>query len=218
LLALRTNIDLLEYESNPDASTHCIEEARLQIERMDRLVADLMLLGERETFLLANQEPINLPRVVRKVVSEAQRYAGPDRIALHVPGTLMVMGNELRLSQVVANLVDNALKHTPPKAAVTVKLEQAEDQARLTVSDTGPGIAAEHLRHIFRRGYRVNPGSSEGQGLGLAIVERLTEAHGGRVEASSTPGGGSIFIAWLPLLEAEPTPVSGHSRSRESDG
>jgi signal transduction histidine kinase len=221
LLALRTNLDLLDREADAAERQRSLDEARFQVDRMATLISDLMLLGERETFLLANPEPVNLARVVRKAVVEAQRHAGRDRVSLRAPGTVMVLGSELRLSQIVANLVDNALKHTPRSAAVDVTLECQADQVRLTVADAGPGIPAEHLPRIFERGYRVKPGETSGHGLGLAIVERLTEAHGGRVEAASNPDGGSTFTVSLPVSDSADQAVSrlsGRSQSLESPG
>ena len=210
LLALRTNLDLLSDEDDARAKAQCLDEARLQIERMTRLIADIMILSDRETFLLANHETLNFARVVRKAVAEARRYSGDHRISLDAPGSITVVGSELRLLQIVSNLVDNALKHTPPSAAVKISLQQQGSEVLLTVSDTGPGIPTEHLPYLFRRGYRGSP-QTAGHGLGLAIVERLTEAHGGHVEATNLPEGGSSFVVSLP---AAPVPVSSPSSGR----
>jgi signal transduction histidine kinase len=105
------------------------------------------------------------------------------------------------LRQILTNLFDNALRHTPAGGRITVRAARTEGTLTLSVSDTGSGIAAEHLPRIFERFYRADPGRARadgGSGLGLAIVKHLTEAHGGRVEAESTLGQGTTIRITLP--------------------
>jgi two-component system sensor histidine kinase BaeS len=99
------------------------------------------------------------------------------------------------------NLLDNALAHTPPEGTVTLRLRPENGQMVVEVEDTGPGIAPEHLPHLFERFYRGDPAhdrESGGAGLGLAIVKEIAEAHGGTMHATSTLGKGSIFTLTLP--------------------
>jgi len=108
------------------------------------------------------------------------------------------------LRQVLTNLLDNALRHTPPGGRITVSLESAPGGVTVSVADTGSGIAPEHLPRIFERFYRADPGRSReegGTGLGLAIVKHLVEAHGGRVEAHSTLGRGTTIRMFFPETE-----------------
>jgi two-component system, OmpR family, phosphate regulon sensor histidine kinase PhoR len=108
------------------------------------------------------------------------------------------------LRQVLTNLLDNALRHTPPGGRITVSLESAPGGVTVSVADTGSGIAPEHLPRIFERFYRADPGRSReegGTGLGLAIVKHLVEAHGGRVEAQSTLGRGTTIRMFFPEAE-----------------
>ncbi len=108
------------------------------------------------------------------------------------------------LRQVLTNLLDNALRHTPPGGRITVSLESAPGGVAVSVADTGSGIAPEHLPRIFERFYRADPGRSReegGTGLGLAIVKHLVEAHGGRVEAHSTLGRGTTIRMFFPEAE-----------------
>jgi len=108
------------------------------------------------------------------------------------------------LRQVLTNLLDNALRHTPPDGRITVSLESAPAGVTVSVADTGSGIAPEHLPRIFERFYRADPGRSReegGTGLGLAIVKHLVEAHGGRVEAHSTLGRGTTIRMFFPEAE-----------------
>jgi signal transduction histidine kinase len=126
-----------------------------------------------------------------------------------------VVGDEARLIQVVMNLLDNAIRYTHPGGQVWVSVEQTPKVARLTVRDTGIGMAAEHLPHLFERFYRADAtrrqtgGSSSG--LGLSIVEWIVRTHGGSVSVESQVGRGSCFTVTLPLtpliaFEDRPTP------------
>jgi signal transduction histidine kinase len=112
-----------------------------------------------------------------------------------------VQGDRTRLEQLVWNLLENALRYTQPGGRVELRLRHEGDQATLTVSDTGVGIAAEHLPRLFERFYRVDKARSRsngGTGLGLSIVKRVAETHGGSVAVSSALGQGTIFTVTLP--------------------
>jgi signal transduction histidine kinase len=112
------------------------------------------------------------------------------------------------MRQVIANLVENALTHTPPGGRVTVEVEDAGERQRLTVADTGRGIPPDQLDRIFEQFYRVDPSrtrSTGGAGMGLTIVKRLVEAHGGKIWAESEPGSGARFIIELPKAASTPT-------------
>lgn len=112
-----------------------------------------------------------------------------------------VIGDEARLRQVLANLLGNALTHTPREAAVTVRLTAAPDRVRLDVVDAGPGLSPDATARVFERFYRADASrtrASGGAGLGLSIVQALVTAHGGRVSVQSEPGRGSTFTVVLP--------------------
>jgi signal transduction histidine kinase len=115
-----------------------------------------------------------------------------------------VIGDRDRLKQLLLNLVSNALKYTPEGGQVTLALTRIRDWARLVVTDTGVGIPADELPHVFDRFYRVDKARTRtqgGAGLGLAIAQRIAQVHGGRLEAASdgATGRGSTFSLWLPL-------------------
>src|SRR6185312_1116990 len=115
------------------------------------------------------------------------------------------IGDRDRIKQALLNMVVNALQHTQPGDRVRVALAREESRARLSVSDTGAGIAAEDLPRVFERFYRADKARSRvrgGAGLGLAIVKWVAEAHGGAVEAHSIAGQGSTFVLWLPRQSA----------------
>jgi two-component system sensor histidine kinase BaeS len=102
-----------------------------------------------------------------------------------------------RIRQVLSNLVANALRYTPAGGEIRVRYRQAEKQALLEVQDTGPGIPAEEIPHVFERFYKTT--DSGGMGLGLAIARHLVEAHGGTISAESAPGAGTTMRVTLPL-------------------
>ena len=115
---------------------------------------------------------------------------------------LMVSGDDQRLAQVLLNLLSNALQHTPPDGQVTVDARQVEGEIHVRVQDTGKGVPAKDLPHIFDRLYRADRARSRdtgGSGLGLSITRSLVEAHGGRIWVHSTEDEGSAFTFALPL-------------------
>jgi len=128
--------------------------------------------------------------------------AGGLRLELGRVEPVVLKGDETRLMQLLFNLTDNALKYTPAGGTVTVSVQRQGVDALLAVADTGIGIAAEHLPHLFERFYRVDKARSRtegGSGLGLAICDWIARAHGGRIEVASVPGQGSTFTVRLPL-------------------
>jgi signal transduction histidine kinase len=128
-------------------------------------------------------------------------------LQLQITEDIRLKGDQFQLHRLLLNLVNNAIKYTPENGSVEIRLAVEGSEAVLGVADSGIGIAAEHLPHLFERFYRVDEArnrSEGGTGLGLAIVKSIAEAHEGRVEIESTPGQGSVFSVRLPL--AGPTP------------
>jgi two-component system, OmpR family, sensor kinase len=172
-----------------------------EAERMSLLVDDLLLLARLDEGRPLEQTPVDLARLVVEAV-DAARVVEPGRpIDVSVePAT--VTGDEARLRQVLDNLLANVRAHTPAATPVSVELRAAEGRATLTVADRGPGLSGEQAARVFERFYRADSSrarASGGVGLGLSIVAAVTEAHGGRVEARPTPGGGATFVVTLPL-------------------
>ena len=177
--------------------------------RMLSLVEDLMTLSHVEAEKHDRpSEAIDLAQLAARVVAEVSSLKGKERVALAEaqPGT-MVLADPGQLEQLLRNLIDNALKYGAEDQPVTVTVERRDHaQARLAVTDRGPGIAPEHLPHLTRRFYRTDPGRSRasgGTGLGLAIVKHIVERHGGTLDITSTVGQGTCAAVQLLLLPPE---------------
>ncbi|MCH8280748.1 MAG: HAMP domain-containing protein, partial [Chloroflexi bacterium] len=190
-------------EPTPDT----IDTIHQQAMHLSRLVDDLRLLAQAEGGALhLNLEPDSLDEVVNRSVTAFQTQAKAKGVKLSLsvsPGFPLVVMDRTRISQVIANLLDNAINHTPEGGLVNVNVEKAgSGMARVTVEDAGEGIAPEDIPMVFERFYRVDPSRARatgGVGLGLTIAKKLIEAHDGAIHAESTPGKGSRFAFDLPL-------------------
>lgn len=179
-------------------------------ERVDSLHAEILalaaLVDDLQDLALADagqmsleKAPLDLRALAERVVSASQAAAEDAGIALALAGgpAALAEGDERRLAQVLRNLVQNALAHTPAGGTVTVSASRDAARARLEVADTGEGIPGDALPFVFERFFRVDPSRSRatgGAGLGLAIARKIVEAHGGRIGVSSEPGRGSRFF------------------------
>jgi len=176
-----------------------IEEAAA---RMGVLVEDLLLLARIDQGRPLELKPVDLSQLAAAAVDD-MRAAAPDRpVEFESQGAVTVNGDELRLRQVLANLLENARTHTPPATPVVVRVGIADTDAVIEVSDQGPGMSSDDAARVFERFWRADPSrarESGGSGLGLAIVAAITEAHGGRAEVQTAPGEGATFRVWLPL-------------------
>ena len=175
--------------------------------RLIRLVNDLLVLTRAEAGALnLNIESINLVELTQSRCEGLSTLAVPRRVVLQVKaqGQAIVMGDGDRLSQVLDNLLDNAIRHAPDGSTVTVNIQQEENEISCAVSDRGSGIPAQHLPLIFERFYRVDSSRARhtgGTGLGLAIVHSLISAQGGRITIDSVEGLGTTITFWLPTDE-----------------
>ncbi len=180
-----------------------------QVERLIALTRPLLTLalfaGDHPPITL---KPLSLDTLLKELAGELAVLAEDRQITLVLQTDAVppVMGDEGWLRHLVINLLDNALRYTPAGGTVTVLLGQAGAQVTVAVRDTGPGIAPEHLPHLFERFYRAESArdrDSGGSGLGLAIVKEIAEAHGGTVRVESDVGKGSVFIVTLPVANRE---------------
>lgn len=187
-----------------------------ELSRVERLVADLArvsLAEERGLDLqLRRMGVADLLRSARASAAWSFEDQGVT-LSCEVAEDCVVMADADRLAEVLANLLDNALRHTPVAGRVTLTAGCSSDTGRLSITDTGEGIAAEHLPRVFERFYRVDGGRSRqqgGSGIGLAIARALVEGHGGRIRAESGgEGEGSTFTVDLPRA---PLPPGGQAR------
>ena len=185
----------------PDDLERSMKGISRESERMSVLVEDLLLLARLDDGRPLEREPVELDEVVGEAVETAQAV-DPDRaIELHAePAT--VLGDRVRLRQIVDNLLANVRAHTPPGTPASVSVTRRNGSAEISVTDAGPGLDEEDLEHLFERFYRADPSrarASGGVGLGLAIVAAVAEAHGGTASASSRPGEGTTVAIALPL-------------------
>lgn len=198
---------LSESGANFDAPTSqkFLNTIQREAKRMHSLISDLMSLSrvEAEKHDLP-QTPLQLAPLIERAAHDA---AGPERIErikLELTHQPCVQGDEQQIEQVIRNLVENSLKYGAAETMVRVRLDHSRlGEARITVSDTGDGIAPEHVPHLTRRFYRTDPGRSRasgGTGLGLAIVKHIVERHRGRLDIESQEGVGTQVIIRLPMV------------------
>ncbi len=200
LAVIRANAEFLQQEQPAS------EEAAEILAETDRLASlvDALLALARGQGGSAAERSIDLGELVASSAQAMQPLAGDRKVALDVaaaPG-MEVRGHPDQLRQLVVILVDNALRYTPEGGRVTVDARRVDGSAVVAVSDTGIGIDADALEHVFERFYRADEARTRGfggSGLGLSIAEQLVTGHGGRISAESTPGRGSTFTVTLPL-------------------
>ena len=201
LTSVRGNLDLMRRFGDYDEESMVVIQD--EMERMSRLLGDLLLLARADTGgLPLRHEPVELDNVLFEVYRQISRIEKPVTVELTAVDQAMIMGDEDRLKQLILNLVDNAIKYTQPGGMVRMSLAKDSGWAQLIVSDTGIGIPAEDLPHIFERFYRVDKARSRaqgGSGLGLAIAKWVVQAHGGAIKVDSTVGAGTTFTVTLPI-------------------
>jgi two-component system OmpR family sensor kinase len=180
--------------------------------RMGVMVEDLLLLARLDQDRPLERESVDLAAIAVDAVEDARAVDGTREIALEASMPVQVFGDEARLRQVAANLLANAVVHTPPGTGITVRALTVGDDAVLEVADRGPGLSHEEVERAFEPFYRSDPSrdrTTGGAGLGLAIVAAIAHAHGGRVDVESTPGGGATFRMLIPQVNGDrPTSVS----------
>jgi heavy metal sensor kinase len=211
LTTIRGNIDLMRRTRVADDAS--LDAAQSEIDRMTRLVGDLLLLAQADAGLPIRREPVALDAVVVEVFEQMRVVAHDVNVGLACDESVTVRGDPDRLKQLVLNLVSNAVRYTPAGGKVTLGLERRGGWAQLSVSDTGPGIPPEHVPHLFERFYRVDKSRSRseagnasalsgGAGLGLSIAQWIAHSHDGRIEVRSQVGQGTTFTVYLPELKA----------------
>jgi two-component system sensor histidine kinase MprB len=196
LTAIRANIELLEHAPDlpPAERAAMLESARGQLEDLTVLVGDLVDLARPGERPAEPPEDLRLDSLVADAVDRARRHAPTTTFELTAE-PCVVRARRARLVRAIGNLLDNAVKWSPPGEAVEVRVREGE----VTVRDHGPGIAQGDLPHVFDRFYRAPSARGlPGSGLGLAIVKHVADAHRGAVSAEAAPGGGTLMRLTLP--------------------
>ena len=204
LTVIKGNVGLLRMMKEPDEES--LASIETEVDRLTRMVGDLLLLAQAEAGKLElNLQPVELDTVLLEVLQQAKILAG-NRITIKLTeiDQIQVTGDRDRLKQVFINLLANAVKYTPPGGTVYLAIKKVGDQVQTVIEDTGPGIPAKDLPHIFERFYRGDKArtrSADGSsfGLGLSIAYWIIKNHNGRIEVKSKEGSGTTFSVWLPL-------------------
>ncbi len=209
LTVIKGTIETLEDGALDDLEgrVHLLASMERETDRLIRLVNDLLVLTRADSQALQLKiEPMDLETLARSRCEHLKPLADDRRVKLEVVTTgsqiaQYVMGDPDRLAQVLDNLLDNAIRHSPAGSTVTISTKRDGEEIQCNVSDQGPGIPTHHLPYIFERFYRVEPSRDRktgGTGLGLAIVKALIEAQNGRVSVESVEGEETTFTFCLP--------------------
>lgn len=213
LSVLRAQVELLDHETDERVRHQGTTTLLRRLDELDRLVDDMLTLASAESGRLIVARPFDLSDFFEDVRRDLPLFGERDFRLSAVAGTLD--GDPDRLTQVLRNLIRNAVAHTGPGDRVQVAAQAQDGRLEIEVSDSGPGIPADELEQIFERFHRVDASRSRdrgGTGLGLPIARALVQAHGGRLVAESPPGQGATFRIELPgyrpaVLTAGPAPL-----------
>jgi two-component system phosphate regulon sensor histidine kinase PhoR len=182
--------------------------------RMQRLLDDLLILSRLESAdHMLSDEPVNVPDLAQALKSEAESLSrGRHRISLQLDSSAWLKGSQQEIRSALGNLVSNAVRYTSDGGNITLAWRERNGEGVFSVTDTGEGIAAEHIPRLTERFYRVDRSRSRetgGTGLGLAIVKHVLTRHGARLEIQSIPGKGSTFFAVFPAHRLQQAPEGG---------
>lgn len=212
LTNIRCQIEALQ-DGLAKPSPTVFESLHEEVLILNRLIDDLQELSLVEAGQLRlTREAVSMQEALSRAVTASSAQAASKQITIHIDAPADMppaYGDAERIGQILRNLLANAVTHTPTGGVIEVEERASESEIEITVSDTGAGIAPDHLPNIFERFYRVDSSRSRstgGAGLGLAIVKQLVEAHGGKIRAESQIGKGSRFIFTLPIFKSA-TPV-----------
>jgi signal transduction histidine kinase len=187
-----------------------LDLVRRQLTKLERMINDFMDMTKIDSGTLELQTARHdLRGLVQEVVQLFEATQPGHRLELSLPDEpLMVDCDSLRVEQIVSNIMSNAIKYSPSASKVEIRLFRDADEAVIAVRDYGIGISEHDLEHLFEpfRRSRLSEETIPGAGLGLYVVRRLIDAHGGRIEVDSVPGRGAKFYVRLPLQRAQPAP------------
>ncbi len=225
LFTLRGSLVGLEQglTTSPEMAARYVAVCRQKADQLDRLVDDLFAYTKAEYLeQTLRRERLEFGSLAARVVDGMQPGARDKGVALALdcPDThAAIEGDAHLIERALENLLDNALRHTPTGGTITVRYRTDGDRLTVTVTDTGPGIAARDLPHLFEPLYRGEASRSRetgGAGLGLTIARRILRAHGGDLTAANGPAGGAEFTGWLPF-SSPPTPLVRSHRPESTE-
>jgi signal transduction histidine kinase len=204
LTLIKLNAEMVVQEPTSPRNRKVIEDQLSEIDRMNTLVSDLLVLARLDADKLdVSRDTFDLAKILAETADRFILRAAEKEILLdiEVPGELAALGDPRRTGQILAALLDNAVRFTPSGGRVTVVGSADDGRVQASVTDTGPGISSEHLPHVFERFYRADTArkrSSGGTGLGLAIARDLATTQGGDVVVKNSRSGGASFTLSLP--------------------
>jgi len=176
-----------------------------EINRVTKIVEDLLMLTRLDSNVITlEMEPLDITLLIKDIAEDLEILAQQKDIDFSLSTTreIILRGDKDKLKYLFLNILDNAIKYTPPHGKITIDVTKEKDDAKITVSDTGIGISENDLPHIFDRFYRVDKSRTDsGSGLGLSIAKSIVEAHRGKIEVSSKLEQGSTFTIFLPLSQ-----------------
>jgi two-component Ni(II)/redox sensor kinase NrsS len=194
-------------EQAKSSATASLNRVLAQGQRLQRLIADLLLLATLEQPTRPeSQEPCRIAECLEDLIEDFSETASAKAVTLQLQlsaGNAVVSGRQSELARLLANLLSNAIQHSPAGGVVRIELDRRGSELCVAVSDQGPGLAEGEQERIFERFYRSDSSRSRqsgGTGLGLAIAQAIARRHRGRITLRSTPGSGSTFLLQLPAL------------------
>ena len=197
---------------DPVALTRAMARIEAEAARMGALVDNLLTLARLDELPEAERSPVDLDEIGSQAVADACATAPDHDVTFESSERLMTVADADALRQVLANLMGNAVIHTPGGTPVTLRIRREGNKAILEVRDRGPGIPADAVDRVFDRFWRDGTGRTRGRagaGLGLAIVRELVQANHGTIAAANDPGGGAVFTVRLPLAPGSLVPRDG---------
>ena len=204
LSLVKINAEVMQRDPTNPENGEVIDDQLSEIDRMDALLSDLLVLARLDAGRLdVEEKPFDLSVVAAETADRFLTRGAAEgvRLEVEVPDRLSVRGDPGSTSQILAALLDNAIRYTPKGGDITVRARQVDDGAEVSVEDTGPGIPPEHLPRIFDRFYRAEAARTRaggGTGLGLSIASALASAQNGDLTAENAPNGGAAFRLKLP--------------------
>ena len=197
LTALRLQVEAVEKAADSVERSHAVQQLAAGVERSSRLVEQLLSLARQDPGIDRPHVAVQLDRLAADVVTEMVPVADRKSVdlGLETAPSMQLQGDADSLQTLIRNLIDNAIRYTPPGGKVDVGIERAADHVTLRVTDTGPGIAPADRQRVFDRFVRLPGSGAIGSGLGLAIVKAIADAHGATIELGEGPAGHGLAVA-----------------------